>query len=90
MKPDTTMAMRQLIAQIRSSIPFDTPESTLCSDHCRICSKKLLEFLASELEGWEYMLRQGQVPNFGDLSRLERVGRKVYSALKKMGFVKTS
>ncbi len=90
MKPDTTTAMRQLIAQIRESVPFDTPESTLCSVHCRVCSKKLLEFLASELDAWDYKLKQGEVPNFGDLSRLERMGRKIYSALEKTGFIKNA
>lgn len=84
------MAMRRLVVQIRESIPFDTPESSLCSDHCRICSKKLLEFLSSELEGWEYKLEQGEIPTFGDLSRMEKVGRKVYSALLKSGFIDIS
>ena len=79
--------MFDLIAQVRESIPMDTPESSLCSDHCRVCSKKLLEFLGSELEGWEYRLQQGEVPTFGDLSRIEKIGRKVHKALKNTGFI---
>ena len=87
MKPDTTAAMLGMIARIRETIPFDLPESTQCSDYCRVCTKKLLEFLGSELEGWEYRIEQGEVPGFKDLSQLERTARKVHAALKKSGFV---
>ena len=87
MKPDTSSAMLQLIGQIREAIPFDIPESTQCSDYCRICTRKLLEFLGSELEGWEVRLEQGEVPTFKDLSQLARAARKVHTALKKSGLV---
>ncbi len=87
MKPDTSTAMRHLIAQIRASIPLDTPESVLCSDHCRICSKKLLEFLAAEIDAWEYKLELGVGPNFGDLKRLSKIARKVHAALQKTGLI---
>ena len=87
MKPDTSTAMRQMIVEIRKAIPFDLPESTQCSDYCRVCTRKLLEFLGSELEGWEYRIEQGEMPTFKDLSQLERTARKVHTALKKSGFV---
>ncbi len=50
MKPDTRTAMRNLIGQIRTAIPFDLPEAQMCSDSCDGCSIKLLEFA-------EYRLR---------------------------------
>ena len=87
MKPDTSTAMQLLIGQIRTSIPLDTPESVLCSDHCRVCSKKLLEFLGSEIDAWEYKLGQGVQPNFGDLKRLSQIARKVHVALQKTGLI---
>jgi len=87
MKPDTTTAMQQLMGQIRAAIPLDTPESTLCSDHCRVCSKKLLEFMGAELDAWEYKLAQGGQPNFGDLQRLARVATKVHKGLQKSGLI---
>ncbi len=90
MKPDTTTAMLQLMGQIRASIPLDTPESTMCSDHCRVCSKKLLEFMGAELDSWEYKLAQGETPNFGDLQRLARVGTKVHKGLQKSGLIQST
>jgi len=87
MKPSTSEAMRQLIQQIRGNIPFDTQMRDACSEDCRGCSMKLLEYLDSELESWEYRLEQHEVPDFRDLSRLERSGRKVYKALQKNGLI---
>jgi uncharacterized metal-binding protein YceD (DUF177 family) len=87
MKPNTQQAMRLLIEQIREAIPLDMPEAQMCSDSCRICSKKLLDYLSSELEGWDYLLEQGEIPNFGDLQKLERNGRKTYSNLKRDGLL---
>jgi len=87
MKPDTQTAMRQLIAQVRDAVPFDAPEDQVCSGPCDGCSMKLLAFLESELEGWERRLDQGERPNFGDLSRLAKVSRKVYGVLERNGLV---
>ena len=87
MKPNTQQAMKQLIGQIREAIPLDMPEAQMCSESCRICSKKLLDYLSSELEEWDYRLEQGDIPNFGDLQKLERSGRKIYSILKKDGLI---
>jgi len=87
MKPDTRTAMHHLIGQIRNNLPLDAPESVLCSDHCRVCSKKLLEFVGSEIDGWEYKLAQGQTPNFGDLQRLGKTARKVHTALSETGLI---
>jgi hypothetical protein len=90
MKPSTSEAMRQLIAQIRQAIPFDTNLRDVCSEDCRGCSMKLLEYLDSELESWEYRLDQHEVPDFRDLSKLERSGRKIYQALQKNGIISSS
>ncbi len=87
MKPSTSEAMHLLIQKIRESIPFDTQLRDVCSEDCRGCSMKLLEYLDSELESWEYRLNQHEVPDFRDLSRLERSGRKVYKALQKNGLI---
>ena len=88
MKPDTRTAMQQLIVQVRASIPFDAPET--CSDSCRGCSQKLLEFLDTELESWESRLAEGESPTFGDLQRLARQSRKVFEALQRNGLIDTS
>jgi hypothetical protein len=86
-KPDTRTAMGTLIGQIRAAIPFDLPEGSVCLDSCDGCSMKLLEFLESELEGWERRLEQGEQPNFGDLSRLAGTARKIHRVLERNGLV---
>lgn len=90
MKPDTATAMRQLIKQVRETIPFDIPEAVLCADECRGCSMKLLEYLASELDDWEFKLDQGEIPNFGDINQLAKSSRKIYRVLEKNGLLKGS
>lgn len=85
MKPDTRTAMQQLIRQVRASIPFDAPSAHVCSDNCRGCSVKLMEFLDTELEGWESRLADGEQPTFGDLQRLAQQSRRVFSVLERNG-----
>ena len=85
MKPDTRSAMRQLIDQVRSTLPFDQSGIELCADDCSGCSSKLMEYLQSELEVWEQRLDQGVIPNFGDLNRLGRTSRKVVDILTRNG-----
>ncbi len=87
MKPSTSEAMRLLIDQIRNAIPFDSELQDVCSEDCRGCSMKLLEYLDNELESWEYRLQQNEVPDFRDLSRLERSGRRIFKALQKNGLI---
>lgn len=87
MKPDTTTAMHKLIEQVRLAFPFDIPEEVLCSGICRGCAKKLLEFLRTELDDWEYRLGGGQTPSLGDIQRLAKTSRKIYSALEQNGVV---
>jgi len=87
MKPDTRTAMRQLMAQVRAAIPFDAPAAQVCTGTCAGCSMKLLEFLGTELQAWEYRLDAGEKPTLGDLSRLARTSRKVYAVLERNGLV---
>ena len=88
LKPNTTAAMNDLIAQIRVSIPFDTPMSELCNGPCTGCSKKLLDFLDTEVEEWETNIACGTKPNLGDIHSLAKTSRKIYAILKKNGLIK--
>jgi hypothetical protein len=87
MKPDAQTAMRDLIVNVKTAIPFDLPESDLCSGSCRGCSKKLLDFLDMELEDWQRILEDGDSPSLGDIDRLAKRSKKIYSALKQNGLV---
>ncbi|MCW8886914.1 MAG: hypothetical protein OQK12_16940 [Motiliproteus sp.] len=87
MKATPSKAMTQLIGDVRNAIPFDTPLSRLCDGPCTGCSKKLLEFLDTELEDWELRLRQGDVPTLGDIQRLAKRSRKIYGVLRRNGLV---
>jgi hypothetical protein len=90
MKPDTPVAMQQLIDTIRQRIPFDLPEAYVCSDDCNGCSMKLLEYLDMELIEWERRLDAGDRPNFGDINRLAKMAKKIYRVLDKNGLVKNA
>ncbi|MGL6159039.1 hypothetical protein [Microbulbifer sp.] len=81
MKPDTTTAMRELISQVRKTLPFHLPASQLCAGPCRGCPKKLLEFLDQELEEWETRLDSGEKPTIGDVSRFGKMCRRIHAAL---------
>ncbi len=86
-KPDSRAAMAELISQIRRNIPFGLGEEALCGDCCQGCSSKLLIYLETELDAWEMRLSDGVVPNFGDLDRLARQGRKIYRVLQQNGVI---
>lgn len=81
MKPDTTTAMRGLIAQIKTTLPLDGVVSDFCSDTCSGCSLKLVDFLALEIEEWEYKISQLIVPNFKDIDRLAKMANKIRAVL---------
>jgi len=87
MKPDTRSAMRELIGQIREAMPFDLPQARVCAGPCEGCSVKLLDYLESELEGWEHRLDDGEQPTFGDLSRLAKSARKIHKVLAANGLL---
>lgn len=90
MKPDTSTAMCRLIAQVRAAIPFAAPQSRVCTGACDGCSRKLLDFLESELDDWERRLAAGERPSLGDVSRLAQTSRKVYAVLERNGLVKAA
>lgn len=75
--------MQQLIDEVRTTFPFDLPRANVCSDDCRGCSLKLLQFLESELDDWERRLADGERPGLAELSRLMRTSRKVGRVLEK-------
>lgn len=87
MKPDTTTAMHQLIAQVRQAIPFGLPQAQACTGECNGCTVKLLDYLDGELADWEARLAAGQRPSLGDLHRLGRTSRRVYLVLAANGLV---
>jgi hypothetical protein len=90
MKPGRTMAMQQLILQVRTAMPFDLPEANLCSGQCNGCSQKLLDYLDIELEDWEYRLKDGQVPDFGEIQRIAKTSKKIYKILDRNGLIAES
>ncbi len=81
------MAMRQLIEQVRNAMPFDLPEAGMCSGKCNGCSQKLLDYLDCELEDWEYRLKGGETPDFGEIQRIAKTSRKIYKVLDRNGLV---
>lgn len=86
-KPDVPAAMRQLIAEVRAAIPFDSPDAQVCSGICDGCSLKLIEYLDDRLRDWEARLDAGERPGLKELSRLARTSRKVHAALARNGVV---
>lgn len=86
-KPDTRTAMNGLIHQVREAMPFDASKAAVCADDCNGCSKKLLEFIAMELDDWEARLNNGHLPTLGDVERLARTCKKVYRVLERNGLI---
>jgi hypothetical protein len=87
MKPDTRIAMRQLIDQVRAAIPFDADEARICGGDCSGCSQKLLDHLEGELGAWEQRLAEGDLPSLADLSRLAKTARKIHGVLVRNGIL---
>ena len=86
-KPSTTEAMRHLIDEVKNTLPLDLLPIEACSDECKFCSIKLIEYISMELEGWEARLSEGDQPNFGDLNRLAKSSKKIYAVMKKNGLI---
>ena len=63
------------------------PEAAVCVDSCTGCSMNPLEFLELELEGWERRLDEGELPSFGDLSRLAGTAKKIHKILERNSLV---
>jgi len=86
-KPDTRTAMRQLIERVRETMPFGLNADDLCGDACQGCSNKLLIYLETELDAWEFRLADGAVPTLGDLDRLAKQSKKIYRVLQQNGLL---
>ena len=85
MKPDVPTAMRELIEEVRHTLPFDLPETRVCNGPCNGCSLKLLDFLEMQLDEWEQRLGQGEKPGLAELSKLAKTSRRIYRVLEKNG-----
>ena len=82
-KPDRITAMQNILAQVKAEFPLTDPELTVCGDKtsCLGCPKKLLEIVDSEVCFWEAALAQGEVPNFGEISRFAKLCKNVRRGL---------
>jgi len=87
MKPNRKKAMLQLISKVRETFPFDSAEANICTGQCNSCSMKLLEYLDIQLDDWEYRLKNGDVPTFGDIKQLAKSSKKIYRVLDKHNLV---
>lgn len=86
-KPDRTQAMLQLIKTVREKFPFNESEANMCTGQCNSCSMKLLDYLDIQLEDWEYRLKKGEIPTFGDIQQIAKTSKKIYHALDKHNLV---
>jgi len=68
-------------------MPFELPEANLCSGKCNGCSQKLLDYLDTELEDWEYRLKDNEAPDFGDIQRIAKTSKKIYKVMQRNGLV---
>lgn len=88
MKPKTTDVMYDIIQQIKKNFPFEMTEEALCAETCSHgCAKKLMEYLYMEISEWEQRLDNGEIPNFGDIQKLSKTARKIYTVLEKNNLV---
>jgi hypothetical protein len=87
MKPDAPTALRQLIDEVRQTLPFDLPEARVCNGPCDGCSLKLLDFLEMELAAWERRLDEGEKPGLAELSRLAKTARRIHRILHRNGLL---
>jgi hypothetical protein len=86
-RPRTTEVMRDFLRQARTGLPLGLAADDICTDDCRGCSMKLIEYLESEIENWEYRLQQGDVPDFRDLDRFARSATRIHRVLVRNGLV---
>jgi hypothetical protein len=87
MKPDVSAAMRRLIAQVRTAIPFDLSEAQVRTVTCDGCFVKLLDSPDSQLRDREACLDEGERPRLADPPRSASTGRKVHAVLQTNGLV---
>lgn len=84
MKPKTPEVMRDIITQIRAKFPFALSSEDLCAETCSYgCPLKLLEYMDAEISQWEMRLNEGQIPTLGDIAKLSKTSRRIYTVLEK-------
>lgn len=83
-KPDTKVAMYQLLNVIREHIPFGLKEADMCQGICRGCSKKMMEMLDSEVSQWQADLDNDLAdPTLADLVFMEKLARRTEKILRR-------
>lgn len=87
MKPKRTQAMQQLIETLREKFPFNDLQANICTGQCNCCSMKLLEYLDTEIDGWEGKLKQGETPSLGEINKMAKMSKKIYKILDKNNLV---
>ena len=85
MKPYTT-AMKLLIQQVETTLPFGLSEAEICAGKCVGSPKKLLEYMSSELDFWQCELANGQISKLGDVSRLANISKKFINRINVMNW----
>lgn len=73
--------MQEVIAKVQAEFPFNAPASSICSDHCEVCTKKLLELVEMEIIGWQTRFAQGHKPNFAELNQFVKLCKNVRRGL---------
>ncbi|MGB5444893.1 MAG: hypothetical protein WBM99_05225 [Psychromonas sp.] len=79
--------MLNIILLVRADFPFDNPNIQICGDTCVGCPKKLLEIVEIEIMHWESVLKRGETPNLGDISRFAKLCKNVRRGLLRNGLV---
>ncbi|MCK7597743.1 hypothetical protein M0G74_10725 [Microbulbifer sp. CAU 1566] len=87
MKPDTSTAMREIISEVRTTLPFTMPAAELCAGPCQGCAKKLLEYLDQEIEEWESRLEADEKPTLGEVSRFAKTCTRIHRAIAANGLI---
>ncbi|WP_226667126.1 hypothetical protein [Microbulbifer aggregans] len=87
MKPDTRTAMREIIAEVRTTLPFSMPAAELCAGPCQGCAKKLLEYLDQEIEAWERRLDENDMPTLGEVSKFAKTCTRIHNAIAANGLI---
>jgi len=86
-KPNSRIALQQIINQINTVMPFGLSEAEICAGKCIGCPKKLTEFMSMEVDYWQSQLDNNEPILLGDVSRLANIGAKVFKGLKKNGLI---
>ncbi len=83
-KPNTKIAMYQLLDVIREHIPFGLKEADMCQGICRGCSKKMMEMLDAEVSQWQADLdNELAEPTLADIVFMEKLARRTEKILQR-------